>query len=333
MRGKYRNKYREKAKGVESNKRRILNNTKVISMLFSLLLAFGIWVFITLTKTYSVIFTYKVEFHDKYNTRTEFYFPEKYINIKTQAKGVDIIMYNYFKKKNVIKIDINDINLSEYKSIIRINSNNIKPIIADFLKSPSNTFTLTPEIIKLRHNRSVMKEVVVVNKTVFKFKNSYYPIREPKILNNKVIIKGLPSEVKKIDTIYTEDIILENIDKKTVFIVPLQSLKDSLGVDFNIYNVMLEMDCLQFTEMTKEIVINPRNKDFDSIVLFPPKAKIRYRIPVRDYKKLDSFEIGIGIENEIRGKDKLKLILDTNLGNIKVIDMDPKEVEYLIYKK
>ncbi len=51
MRGKYRNKYREKAKEVEGNKRRILNNTKIISMLFSLLLAFGIWVFITLTKS------------------------------------------------------------------------------------------------------------------------------------------------------------------------------------------------------------------------------------------------------------------------------------------
>lgn len=312
---------------------KIFGNQKLIAILMSLFLAFGIWFFLTLTKFHSVVFTYKLEFVDKYNPRSVFQSSESFINIKTQANGFDIIMHNNLKNDNIICIDINDVNVKKNKSLIRINTNSIKHIIAKHIKSSPSSFSIEPDQINIRHTRLIRKRVKVVNKTNFNYKNSYYPLNEPRILSKIIIIEGLPIEVDRIDSVYTQDIIIENIDRKNVFFIPLVDLRDSLGINYNFSSALIQVNPVQFTEISKEIKINTYNDDFDSIILFPPKANLTYRLPVMDYNKIDSIGINLGIEKKIKGKNKLKIIIDTPKSNIKIINIEPSEVEYLIFKK
>lgn len=311
---------------------KIAGDQRVMAGLISLVLAFGLWAFITMSKKYSYVFTQEIDFFDSEDGSRRFSCSESIISINTEATGMDIFFHKR-KKKNRIVFDINDFDIDSYRSQISINSNLLKPSIAEHSRLNVNSFTISPEVVRLRTHKLDQKEVRVVSRVDFEYKKSFYSIDKPKLYTKTLVIEGRKSDLDKIDEVYTKEMTLTDIDKRQIFIIPIQDLDPSLEIRYSSRNVMIGIEPLQFTEIKLEFEIDTKNDTYSNIEVFPPKALVRFRVPVEDYGRIDFSQYSLRLKGEF-GKDNIVGIgFDTLPNNIKIMDIEPNEVEYLIYKK
>jgi len=314
--------------------KRILGSSKFMAIILSLVVAFSIWAFLTLSQTYIYTISYPIIFVDKYNNKAIINPSDSIINVQYQSTGFDQILQNRISKLRPIIIDINELRVNKSFGVAKIRVSSIKDIIIKNTRIKETIKDISPDNIVLHWQRTIKKKVKVISNTKFEFKKSYYLYSEPKLFVDEVIIEGPANEIRGIDTIFTKDIKIKNIDKSTVFFIPLQSLSDSLGIRYYTNNVPIQLLVDKFTEDEVELLINKDNIQYDSIKLFPSTVKLKYRIAVKDYKRFDKSKLRVTVENnfDIRQKRKLKVHIENIPDYVKIISLNPEKVDYIIFR-
>ncbi|MBQ9255222.1 MAG: hypothetical protein IJ180_10685 [Bacteroidales bacterium] len=313
-----------------------LRNKQGVVLFLCLFLSFVLWFVITYSKVYEHNEVFPIYFVDNTN-KVEFYTKDSVVTVELKVNGFEFLANQVFsshKKKAVI--DMEELNLNLSKGYAKIPTSRLKPLIMKSLGYEGMEAKILPENINLQWKKVFFKKVVVVNKSKFQFKKPYEEYYPAELLVKEVLIEGNQEDLDKIDTLYTQNVTFKNIDKNAVFMVPLETKSLAQNVSCKTTFVPIRVRTEKYTENTVSIPINiVRYEDYANIKVFPKEVKIRYRVAIKDYNKVNAkdFNAYVLCSNSILSStDKLKVNLNNIPDFVRVVSAFPEKVEYILYK-
>lgn len=297
--------------------------------------SFSLWLFITYGKEYEHSVSYPISFMDNDN-KVEYYTQDSIITLTIKTNGFNFLAKNTFSKKKHLTIDVDKLNIDLSKGKVSIASSRIKSQIINHLGFRGMDVTLSPQTIDLTWNKMYSKSVKIVSKCKFSFEKPFDAYLDPELLVDEVIIEGSKKDITPIDTIFTEQINYNNINHSGVFLTPLDTKNLPKGITCRMKSVPIAVRCEKYTENIVSLDIKPvRFEDYKSIEFIPKQVKLRYKVAIKDYKKVNSKDINAYVlcsEENLNETSKLKVYLSNVPKYIQVINLYPEKVEYILFK-
>lgn len=316
--------------------KRLISNKQVNVFLLCLLLSFALWISITYSKEYIYSESFPISFIDNTN-KVDFFTKDSVITIEVKTNGFEYLANQLFvAHKKKIVLDVNDINLNLTRGKSKIPVSRLKPMIIKQLGTVSNNTKISPENINLVWNKVYSKKIPVVLCANFSFSKPYDAYKKPEMLIKEVVVEGNKEELDKLDTLYTVKTDFKNINKTIIFSVPVDMSSLSPTLVCKTTNIPVRIVAEKYTENTISIPIDViRYEEYKNIKLLPREVKVRYRVAMKDYNKanIKDFKSYVICSHEaLSNNSKLKVYLSNIPDYIKVVNILPEKVDYILFK-
>ena len=254
------------------------------------------------------------------------------IKVTLSSSGFELLNY-YFKPSPRRKVDISLEEVPLHKdgeSTYSFGSSYAKEKIANFL-------TLEPNEVSFEENRIILNmepldsiRVKVIPNVDITYEKQYNRLGKIQLTPDSVTIYGPKNEITSIDNVYTQQLTLRNINQNIDTNIPLK-LNESFNADQKDINVKIFVE--KYTEAVANVPITNNSKE--KLRLFPDKVKIKYIVSLTDYNiiKENSFKVNIDTSDINPENNFLPIYLTDYPNNTRIINIEPKEVEYIIIEK
>lgn len=307
---------------------------QVSSFIICLCASLFLWLFITYSKEYQHNATYTLVFLDKEH-KVDYFSADSVITVSIKTNGFEYLAKNSARNKKNILIDVDKLNINLSKGKATIPSSQLKNQILNNLGYRGVDITVSPSNINLYWNKVYSKKVKVVNNCEFKFEKPYDMYSQPQLLFKDIVIEGSKQQLDKVDSICTKNLIYKNINKSGIFIVPLD-LDLPSGVTCQTKNIPIQIQTEKYTENIATIPIKViRYEDYRNIKVLPKQVKIRYRVAIKDFTKINEKEFNAFVicSDEAMAKgNKLKINISNVPDYVKIVSVFPQKVEYILFK-
>lgn len=316
--------------------KKLLSNKQLNVFVLCFILSFALWVSITYSKEYVYNESFPISFVDSSN-KVKFFTKDSVITLEIRTNGFTYIanrLYSSNKKK--IIIDVNELNLDLSKGKVSISANRLKPLIIRELGYEVFTTKLNFENIVLNWKNVYSKRVPIVNRAKFRFVKPFNQYSKEELLTKYALIEGDRKDLAKIDTLYTKPITFENINKDVVLYVPVEVSNLSNRLVCKTTTIPIKIDVEKYTENLISVPVSVVGYDnYRNIKLLPQEVKLRYRVAMKDYKKVYTKDFKAYVvcsEREIEKNSKLKIFLSSVPGYVDVVNIIPDRVDYILFK-
>lgn len=310
-------------------------NNRITTFFICVLVSISFWLIVTLSKEYSVKFSYNVIYSAlPAGNILSNELPDK-VELQIRASGFQIV-WNKIKRKNkAIFIDLsNAIPLAQQNRCFLLTNSRIDKINAQF-SSAVNVQKISPDTIYLNFNKKVTKEVPVKSNIHVNLNPQFQLIDSISITPEKVKISGASDIVEKISFVETDVIELNDVSKSTDLNLKLKSLRDNNKIEIFPNEINARITVGKYTEATAVVPIHVLNLPAGySLKTFPEEVTIKYNVTFRDYEKIrvGDFKVAVDFKSAQPTVSKLKVQLINFPDKARGIKIDPEKVEYIIRK-
>lgn len=299
--------------------------------MFFICIAALLWLIIKLSAEYTVTDFFTINFKDAPSDQLLINDSQK-IKLTLSTTGFDLLNY-YFKPAAKRKVDISlkEVPIhQDNENTYSFNGSYVEEKIADFLGIDKKKAYLDENRIVFIMEDLASKKVKVIPNINLSFEKQYNKYGNIMVSPDSVTISGPAEILNKLDEIYTDNVILKNINTNIDINVPVD-LENSIRSDFTSVNIKIDIE--KYTEGITEVPINYDSKY--KLRLFPDKINVRYVVALKDYKNINTYSFRAELDTaEINGKSNfISVYLTTYPNNTKVLSIDPKEVEYIIIEE
>ena len=301
------------------------------SMMIFVIIAALFWLLIKLSSNYTVTEPLTINIKDTPANLVLTNGTQK-IKVTLSSSGFELLNY-YFKPSPRRKVDISLEEVPLHKdgeSTYSFGSSYAKEKIANFL-------TLEPNEVSFEENRIILNmepldsiRVKVIPNVDITYEKQYNRLGKIQLTPDSVTIYGPKNEITSIDNVYTQQLTLRNINQNIDTNIPLK-LNESFNADQKDINVKIFVE--KYTEAVANVPITNNSKE--KLRLFPDKVKIKYIVSLTDYNiiKENSFKVNIDTSDINPENNFLPIYLTDYPNNTRIINIEPKEVEYIIIEK
>jgi len=311
-------------------------NGKIYVFIFCLLISAVFWFLQELANKYSTYSNFHIEYVNAPVNKiiiNKNKLPRT-IKLKFSGSGFSLLKYSMKNKNSIVYIDLNNIQFDYKKGFDQgyFLTNNI---ISNNLHLNSTDFTVnivSPDTIFFSLSGAYSKVVPVKIKSNIKFEEQYTAIKNITI-NPKVVRIFGPKKI--IDTINN---IETNIIKHTDL---SKSINGEININSNIYDniinvtpntIKYNIPTIKYTEKTISLPLSIKQAPKDvEIKLYPKEIKVKVLVGINDFDKIKSNMFSAVV---IFNKDSYNLVvsIEKHPEIVKIIDIEPNNVEYLILK-
>jgi len=292
--------------------------------------------FLWLVRSLNTIYTYNLKIPVSFknvpqNKKTLHSLPE-YLNVDIKASGLKLFFILANRPLKAIDIDFNNLKTSNKQQNYILSPSTVN--FKNSLRLDAVIKQISPDTIYFIEKSGFQKNVPVKVPLEIKCLPGY-GYKTPEVYPTFVTLVGDTSQLKGIDTIYTQPLYLnnlsENVDKKISLIKPAERIYTGI----NEINVKVTVDRLieQFVELPVSYLnVDP---DVKSINIFPSKVKVKYTVLQNNFNNSDTalFKATINPSRINKTTNKAPVTLTTVPGNINILGIVPPDVEILIIKK
>lgn len=192
---------------------------------------------------------------------------------------------------------------------------------------------INPDTLYFSEKSGYQKMVPVKVPLYLKCKEGYGFIK-PTINPSFVSVWGDTTTVDNIDTIYTQALTLNNLNKN--FNGQLELIRPNQYVYTSTNEASVFIEVAKLIEQTITIPISDIKKSYyKQINMYPSRVKVKYTCVQDGFNAEDTalFKAMINSEKINKQSNKCPVFISTYPGNITIMDIEPKEVEILILKK
>lgn len=318
-----------------SKLRKLLSSSSFRAMSLCVFFSFLLWMFITFSDYRQHEFEIPIRFENS-NKPDEIYFTrDSVVVVKVEATGFAFLFKSGFTtKKEKINFDINNLPINKSKGEMKFSSDFLKAPVAKSLGMEGFDISILPDTILLKWQKKYVKSVPVVSNAKFETKNSYTILSKPVLLTKEVTIEGEKRILDKIDTIYTKEVTIENIDKSHVSLIPIDMELYDKGVYFHTTNIPVKIEVAEVTENVVELPVNIIQQGVkENVKIFPAKVSVKYSVPIKDYKKVkaEDFEMYVLCSEEELNQHKKLVVKYSNVPKeVEILSITPRKVDYII---
>jgi YbbR domain-containing protein len=251
------------------------------------------------------------------------------VDFKTSGLRLALILLN--KNLHPLEVDFNTL-----KSLNRDQNYVLSTSHLDFKKVfrfETQIRHISPDTLYFSEKTGYQKNVPVKVPLYIKCAEGY-GYKRPLIHPSFITIWGDSNVVAKVDTLYTQAFTLTNLNKSVN--TRLELLRPQSGVysSVNEVNVSFEVDKL----VEQSIVLSlsdVRSASYQKVQMFPSRVRVSFTAIQNAFNPEDTalFRAMIDSEKINRTTNKCPVFLSTVPGNVTVMDVQPKEVEIMIFHK
>ena len=324
----------EQAAGRTDEAGKVRSRNRLFVFIVCLFISAFIWFLIVLSKETNTIIEYPVVFENNPRNLVLIDQSDSVLSLNVSSGSVELITLKYLSSRNPVKIDLKDIKLSREDDVItaQISTQDIARKLINRMSVPEDHVTVTPEFIILQFEAITGTKVKVVPNLLLEFEKQYQLSQELQVIPDSVIIVGAGDVIQKMGSIETETKDIKNINQSQTVNVPLilPDKASGLKVIPETVNVVLTVD--KFTESSIEIPVYCVPPDM-GIKTFPEVVKITYFVTLENFNRIDKemFHANVVYQKE-QPVEKLKVNLLQYPSFIKIIKIEPEEVEFLVIK-
>ncbi|MBQ2907110.1 MAG: hypothetical protein IJE47_05020 [Bacteroidales bacterium] len=287
-----------------------------------------LWLIIKLSANYTVTESLTMNFKDAPANLIITNDTQK-INVTLSSRGFDLLHY-YLKPVSRRKVDISLEEVPLHKdseSTYSFGSSYAKEKIANLLTIEPGKISFDENKIMLNMEQLDSVRVKVVPDLDMSYEKQYNRHGKIGITPDSVTIYGPKNIIESIDNVYTENLVLKNINSNVNVDVPLR-LEEMTNADTK--NVNIKINVEKFTEAVTNVKIS--HDYHKQLRLFPDKVKIKYIVYLSEYNIINenSFVVRIDTADISPENNFLPIYLADYPNNTKIINIEPKEVEYII---
>jgi hypothetical protein len=324
----------EQVTGHTSKPIRIESGNRLFVFLICLFISFFIWFLIVLSRETKTIIDFPIEFENTPPNLIITGTSDSLLSFNVSSGSVSLITLKYLGGKNPVKIDLKNVKLTKednrYKAVIPTAS--IAKKLIDRLNIPEERVIVTPEYLNLEFESISGVKIKVVPKLILEFDKQYQLSQELQVIPDSVILAGPAEVINKIGFVETVRKEVKKINQTQTVIVPLLLPENTDGLKCipETVNVIMTVDKFTESEIVVPIVYSEQSEE---VKTFPDKVKITFFVKLEDFKRIngDMFLAAVSLNNE-KQTEKLTVNLLQYPSFIKIIKIEPEEVEFLVIK-
>jgi hypothetical protein len=310
------------------------SRNRLFVFLSCLVISAFIWFLIVLSNERNTIIEYPIVFENNPGNLVMINKSDSMLSLNISSGSLELITLKYLSRRTPVKIDLSNVKFNRDGNLFTatIPTYDISRKLISRMSVPDERVIVTPESITLEFESISAIRIKVIPKLILEFDKQYQLSQDLQIMPDCVTVVGPQEVISKIEFIETTHKEVRNINQSQTVNVQLSlpvNAKDVKCIPETV-NVVLTVD--KFTESEIEIPIICTDAGA-GIKTFPEKVKITYFVTLENYKRIDEkMFIANVIYSKEQPSEKLKVNLLQYPSFIKIIKIEPEEVEYLIIK-
>lgn len=304
---------------------------KTKAFFICILIASFLWLVHSLNTVYTYTLKVPVTFKNlPQNKRLLIPLPES-ISLDVKASGLRLLLILFNRPFKQLEVDFNALKSFNHAqnyvlSASRLNFKNI-------FNFETQIKHISPDTLYFSEKTGYQKKVPVKVPVFLKCKEGY-GYKKPFISPAFVTLWGDTASIDKLDTIYTQQVTLTNLSKS--FNAQLELIKPNpkVFISSNDASVIIEVERL--IEQTITLPVTDLRKSYQhQINIYPAAVKIKFTSIQNSFNQSDTalFRAMIDSKKISSHSKKCTVFLSTFPGNVTIMNIEPKEVEILIFKK
>lgn len=306
-------------------------NLKVKRFLFFLFVASIFWVLTKFSREFTTTMKAKIQYENVPETTALSGNNLRNITFDLTANGFEILFYKF--KKPTIEVQVGKYYDKE-KENFTITQNELTRMVSSNFNRNLAIKNLSVEELKVTLDPIVLKKVRVVPRTKFSFKDGFKPLDSIKVKPDSVVISGPSGNLKNINTIETEVISFENIEKDISTTVKVISSNNEI-VSIKPNRVTVSLNVAEFSQgkfvLPIEVINLPPELE---IKLVPAAVTVAFDVSVNDFSNISKQNFRVICDYSERNKEENFMLptLENMPPNTQNITFEPKKIDFFIFK-
>lgn len=253
------------------------------------------------------------------------------ISIDVKASGLRLALILLNKPFKPLEIDFNNLKSVNRDQNYVLSSSHLN--FERILKFETQVKHINPDTLYFSEKTGFQKNVPVKIPLYIKCREGY-GYKRPTINPAFITIWGDTDVTRSIDTLYTQPLTLSSLDKSVS--TKLELLRPDPRVYTSAGEATVFIEVAKLIEQTIHVpVTDIRHPVKQRIHIYPSRVKVKFTSIQNTFNAEDTslFKATIDSEKINKQTKKCRVFLSTVPGHITLMDIDPKEVEILIFKK
>jgi hypothetical protein len=311
---------------------------KLSVFLLCLFISIFMWMFIKLTRDYTMDFRFNIAYKNYPKTLVLSEVPDSILTIGLNAKGFELLSARYLHGKRNILVNFKDERVRRNANgyYIRIAVSRLLPQISKQLPSARSIAYISPDTITLRFTEASIKKVPVMLRLTSSFRKQYQLYDRVQLNPDSVTVTAAASVLDTLRFIETKVIAKTNLDESQRFHLQLKlPLGDGqMRISADTTEVFIPVEKYTEAEFSVPIIVKGGLPKM-LVKTFPDKCTITCMVPVKDFRSIDAsmFAVSVFYNPGQTKARKLKVELTLSPQRVKILKVSPEEVEFIILKK
>ncbi len=308
------------------------NNRKLHVFLLFLILAFGFWMLIKLSRTYTSSVNVNLSYTDLPKNKMLQSEPQSLVKVTLRAVGFTLLKHKFSQKK--VEVSLKNSKNKRRSQYYLLSSNVLSSVNNSFSKS--EVIAIEPDTLFFELGRSISKKVKVEPDVTIQYKSGYHLSGDLEVDPTYITISGPQSLVDSVIYVATKNLkisdVYDTIHKEIEIISNLKTDKLTYSHD----KVLIKGKVEKFTERTIEASLKVKNVPNSYIIkTFPDKVKVVFQVGLSDFNRIDENDFEVVCDYAIIESDGIDYLIPKVIGKpsfVSGIKVIPNKVEFLLEK-
>lgn len=302
---------------------------KAKAFFICLILASFLWLIHSLNTVYTYNFKIPVVFKNVPQNKKPLVDIPDNISIDAKASGLKLALILLRRPFQPLEIDFNALKAVNQNYVISASRLNFR----DVLRFETLVKNISPDTLYFSIKSGFQKNIPVKVPFYLKCKEGF-GYKKPVLNPSFVTVWGDTSVLKDIDTLYANALTLSDLNKNMD--IQLDLIKPDPQVYLNNGRVQVFIEVARLIEQTVTIPVYDFRKSLrNNVRIYPSTVKVRFTSVQNTFNQQDTalFKAMVDSEKINPETKKSPVFLSTFPGHVTVMDIEPKEVEILIFKQ
>jgi hypothetical protein len=295
----------------------------------------GIAAFLWMVHRLNTIYTYTVRVPVSFvnmplNKKPLVQLPDAvYLEVKTSGLKLALILMN--RPFRPLEIDFNKLKSVNRHQNYVLSSSSIN--FRRVLKFETQVKSVSPDTLYFSEKTGYQKQVPVRVPLFIKCREGF-GFKKPVVNPNFITIWGDTSLIAGIDTIYTQPLTLNNLDQNISSNISFIKPDPEVYTSVSAAHVFIEV--ARLVEQTVMVPVSDIHFSPRQVVnIYPPSVKVRFTTLQNTFSESDTalFKAMIDSRKINRRTRKCPVFLSMVPGNVTIMDIEPRDVEILIFRQ
>lgn len=298
-----------------------------------LIASFLMWALINLSKEYTSVVSYVVDYDELPQNKLLEEKPQENIDLLIKASGFKLLSANIASKK--VKLKTNSLHKKSNNNYYFLPKNQqleLQKQLASGLKIEE----VLQDTICLKIGILATKKLPVKNTISMQFEAGYNLSETLKIEPSFIEVSGPKSALENLKEIETVSIPLENINTDFTREVDLKLPESSENIRFSNKKVKLVGKVDKFTEGSFDLPFTVENLPVDvEINTFPKTIKVTYKVGLKNFNKVTANSFSVVCDFKQAQENELNYLIPKIKSKPEIVSsvkIEPNKIEYLIHK-